>query len=136
MRQITHLVVHCSGTQPDATVSAIIKYWREVLGWKNSGYHHIIDFNGNIIQLLPEHRIANGVKGHNANSVHICYIGGVDEDGKPKDTRSRSQKSALLSKLSQLRRAYPSAVIQGHRDFPGVVKACPSFDARTEYAGL
>jgi N-acetylmuramoyl-L-alanine amidase len=25
---------------------------------------------------------------------------------------------------------YPNAVVQGHRDFPKVTKACPSFDAK------
>ncbi|MBQ9649911.1 MAG: hypothetical protein IJV25_05765 [Prevotella sp.] len=31
---------------------------------------------------------------------------------------------------------YPKAEILGHRDLPWVRKACPSFDAKTEYAHL
>jgi N-acetylmuramoyl-L-alanine amidase len=30
----------------------------------------------------------------------------------------------------------PIKQIQGHRDFPKVKKACPSFDAKNEYAWI
>ena len=36
--------------------------------------------------------------------------------------------------LRHLRKKYPNAKIYGHRDF--AAKACPSFDARKEYASL
>nr|DAI30087.1 MAG TPA: lysozyme [Caudoviricetes sp.] len=36
--------------------------------------------------------------------------------------------------LQTLKKKYPSASIHGHRDF--AKKACPSFDATKEYAGL
>ena len=31
---------------------------------------------------------------------------------------------------------YPEAEILGHRDFPGVAKACPCFDAKKEYKNI
>jgi N-acetylmuramoyl-L-alanine amidase len=31
---------------------------------------------------------------------------------------------------------YPAARICGHRDFPGVAKACPQFNAEKEYGYL
>ena len=46
------------------------------------------------------------------------------------------QKAALIDVLCNWKGQHPGAIIQGHRDFPGVAKACPSFDARAEYAGL
>jgi N-acetylmuramoyl-L-alanine amidase len=76
------------------------------------------------------------VKGHNANSLHVSYIGGVDANGKPTDNRTPEQKATLRLVLKAWREKYPTAKIQGHRDFPGVAKACPSFQAREEYAAL
>jgi N-acetylmuramoyl-L-alanine amidase len=60
----------------------------------------------------------------------VSYIGGVDADNNPQDTRTLSQKRAMYYIVCLLREKYPSAVIQGHRDFPGVHKACPSFNVK------
>ena len=74
-------------------------------------------------------------KGHNTNSIGVCYIGGVKNDGKtPKDTRTSEQIASLLTLLRFLKLLHPDASIYGHRDFAN--KACPSFDATTEYASL
>jgi N-acetylmuramoyl-L-alanine amidase len=54
---------------------------------------------------------------------------------KPKDTRTDAQKAALLCLLRELRTAYPNATIHGHNEFDKG-KACPSFDAGTEYATI
>ena len=48
-----------------------------------------------------------------------------------KDTRTAEQKDALIDFLHELKEQYPKAKIYGHRDFSP--KACPSFDARSEY---
>jgi len=68
------------------------------------------------------------VRGYNSNSIHIAYIGGKD-----RDDRTEIQKAMMLSLIKGLRDKYPEAVIQGHRDFPNVAKACPQFDAKVEY---
>ncbi len=57
-------------------------------------------------------------------------------DGTPADTRTREQKHALVALLRSLKTDYPDAVILGHRDLPGVRKACPCFDAKAEYQNL
>jgi N-acetylmuramoyl-L-alanine amidase len=73
--------------------------------------------------------------GHNANSIGVCYVGGVAKDGKtPKDTRNDAQKNSLLMLLKELKRMYPQATIHGHRDYAN--KACPSFDATKEYKNI
>ena len=51
-----------------------------------------------------------------------------------KDTRTDAQKVALKKTLCALRTMYPKAKIHGHRDF--AAKACPSFDATTEYKNI
>ena len=77
------------------------------------------------------------MKGYNHETINISYIGGIDEaSGNPKDTRTDAQKVAIKNLLIQLRAKFPHAIIQGHRDFPNVKKACPSFDAKKEYSGV
>jgi N-acetylmuramoyl-L-alanine amidase len=80
--------------------------------------------------------VSNGVKGFNSETINISYIGGVDEKNNPKDTRTDAQKATLLRLLKELKTKFPKTIIQGHRDFPNVKKACPSFDAKTEYKNL
>lgn len=127
-RNIHYIVVHCTATPPDTTIESIKRYWKENLKWKNPGYHYIILRSGEIMTLLLEQQVANGVKGYNKNSIHISYVGGVDKDNKPFDNRTGAQIHAMFNKLVSLSEKYPNAIILGHRDFPGVTKMCPSFD--------
>ncbi len=130
MRKIKYIVVHCTATQPTATVEAIKKYWKDVRKWDKPGYHYLILRDGEIEQLLDEKEVSYGAFGHNQDSIHVSYIGGVDKNNKPIDNRSERQKHAMFDKLVELSEKYPQAQILGHRDFPGVAKACPSFDVR------
>lgn len=130
-RKIKYIVVHCTATPPGASIDAIKRYWREHLLWKQPGYHYIILRSGQVVQLQDEAQISNGVLGHNAHSIHISYIGGIDVNGRPKDNRTPEQISALYKKIVELTGRYPQAEVLGHRDFPGVKKACPSFDVKT-----
>lgn len=136
MRNITHLVVHCSATGQDAKIASIQRYWKEKLGWKSPGYHFIYEADGKETQLLSIAHPSNGVKGHNASIINLCYIGGVDKFGKPIDNRTDAQKKSMVKRLKDLKQMFPNTVIQGHRDFAGVSKACPSFDAKKEYANI
>jgi len=131
MREIKHIVLHCTATQPQASVQSILNYWRNVLNWKNVGYHYLIDPIGAIHQLAEESTIANGVAGYNANSVHISYIGGIDKFGKPLDTRTPQQALSMLTCVVDLIKKYPNAKVLGHCDFPKVAKACPSFNVQS-----
>lgn len=136
MRVIKFIAVHCTATAQTASVESIQKYWREHLGWQMPGYHFIIKPNGEKVQLLDIEKVSNGVAGFNHEIINISYIGGVDANNNPKDTRTDAQKATLLKLLKELKTKFPNAVIQGHRDFPNVKKACPSFDAKTEYKNL
>jgi N-acetylmuramoyl-L-alanine amidase len=116
-------------------VASIQRYWRDNLKWRSPGYHFLIEANGTVNNLQPITLPSNGVAGHNANSIHVSYIGGVNGQ-RAVDNRTDAQKTALLTILRDLKKQFPNAIIQGHRDFPRVAKACPSFDARKEYATL
>jgi N-acetylmuramoyl-L-alanine amidase len=136
MRTITHIVVHCSATGQDAKVEAIQRYWKQNLGWKSPGYHYIIEADGKETQLLTIAQPSNGVKGWNKSIINVCYIGGVNKLGKAADNRTDAQKRQLLTRLKALKTMFPNAIIQGHKDFPNVAKACPSFDAKLEYKNI
>ena len=47
---------------------------------------------------------------------------------EPKDTRTAAQKEAMLGLVRMYKTRYPGIIILGHHDWPGVSKACPSFD--------
>lgn len=137
MRNIKYIVVHCTGGNQKQTVGDLRMEFKRK-GWKNPGYHYVITADGVVHQLLDESKVSNGVKGYNSVSVNIAYTGGVDLSHHlaPIDNRTEAQKRSLVVLLKKLRKSYPNAVIQGHRDFPGVAKACPCFNAKTEYKGI
>ena len=135
-RKITEIIVHCSATPEvkDFTVADITR-WHKQRGFRTIGYHYVVYRDGSVHIGRPEGEIGAHCVGHNAVSIGICYIGGLAADGKTaKDTRTKQQREALLMLLRHLRKKYPNAKIYGHRDF--AAKACPSFDARKEYASL
>lgn len=131
MREINNIVIHCTATPQSTSIESIKNYWRNELGWRNPGYHYIIEPDGKVTLLHPIERVANGVRGHNQNSLHIAYIGGVDENNNPKDNRTRQQCLSLLALINEFHEIYPEARILGHRDFPNVPKDCPSFPVNT-----
>lgn len=141
MREIKKIIVHCSAGNQQNTAQDIVAYHTRPVsrggrGWKTPGYHYIIEADGKIVNTWPEEQYSNGVRGHNSESVNVCYTGGVNQRDMttPEDTRTEAQKASLLKLLRMLKKKYPGAEIYGHRDF--AAKACPSFDARKEYAGL
>jgi N-acetylmuramoyl-L-alanine amidase len=136
MRKIDYIVIHCTATQSNTKKEAILSYWKNTLKWKTVGYHRLIDANGVIHELAKFEQITNGVKGYNSESIHFSYIGGIDESGRPKDTRTLKQKESLLYLVKQAKKQFPNAIVQGHKDFKGVAKACPSFDAKNEYKAI
>ena len=147
MRKIGYIAVHCTAGRQTQTVSDLQAEFRRK-GWVYPGYHYVVSPDGKITQLLDEDKVSNGVKGFNSVSVNVAYIGGIDADGKGVDNRTDEQKKALRQLLGMLKRKYPDAVIQGHRDFSpdtdgnGVVdpweriKECPCFEAKEEYGDL
>ena len=138
MRKINKIIVHCSATPEGKDIKTeTIKDWH-VNGnhWKDIGYHYVIELDGSIHKGRDESVIGAHCSGQNTDSIGVCYVGGIDKSGKSKDTRTTAQKAALLKLLKELRAKYPKAIIQGHRDFPGVAKACPSFDAKSEYKNI
>jgi N-acetylmuramoyl-L-alanine amidase len=132
MRDINLILIHCSATKEGkAFYAKDIDKWHKARGWKGIGYHYVIDLDGKVEKGRPDEQIGSHCAGHNKNSIGICYIGGLDKDGNPKDTRTKEQKEALWNLLRQLLCKYPKATIHGHNEFSS--KACPCFDVQKEY---
>ena len=129
MRNIKNIVLHCTATPQSAKIENIQRYWRDHLKWKSPGYHRIIQPDGTVVKLAEDSTICNGVAGHNSVSIHISYIGGVGDDNRtPLDNRTQAQIASMVALVKEYKAKYPGARVCGHRDFPGVAKACPSFD--------
>jgi len=135
-RKIDWIVIHCTAGYGD--IIGIRNYWIRKLKWKSPGYHIVVDLDGGVNFIESFDNITNGVSGYNSNSIHISYIGGVlrNDITKPYDSRTDAQKDGLKLAISIARNYAPNAFIKGHRDFPNVNKACPSFDAIKEYRDL
>ncbi len=149
MRKITDIVLHCSATREGERVTvADIDRWHRARGFNGIGYHYVIYADGSIHEGRPLSKAGAHVAGHNATTVGICYVGGLDASGNPKDTRTPDQRAALFYLLQRLKEQFPKARICGHRDFSpdlngnGTIepceymKACPCFDAIPEYKDL
>ena len=134
-KRTDYIVVHCSDTPAGREVDAAeIRGWHmKERGWKDIGYHFVIGLSGDIETGRPAWAVGAGVAGYNANSIHICMVGG--KGGV--DTFSQDQKDSLLFLINTLRgegKPYEGTEVRGHRDFPNVDKECPSFDAGEWYA--
>ena len=132
MRRIDEIIIHCTATIEGKDFRAKdIDKWHKQRGWKGIGYHYVIDLDRTIEKGRPESEIGAHTVGHNRYSIGVVYVGGLDKNGKPKDTRTEEQKEALLEILRQLLSKYPKATIHGHNEF--AKKACPCFDVQKEY---
>tara|TARA_R110000796_G_scaffold235140_1_gene354107 strand:- start:1100 stop:1507 length:408 start_codon:yes stop_codon:yes gene_type:complete len=135
MRHVSKIIIHCSATPPSMDVDAsLIDDWHKERGWTGIGYHFLIKRDGQIEIGRPIDKPGAHTKGHNKSSIGVCYVGGVDSDMCPEDNRTSQQISSFLMLLRLLKNIFPEALVHGHRDFSS--KACPSFDATSEYKNL
>lgn len=134
-RMVREIIVHCSATKEysDYNVSDIDR-WHRNKGWDGCGYHFVINLRGEIQKGRDLTLVGAHCQGRNTGSIGVCYIGGLDAKGKPKDTRNKAQKDALVFLLAELKRKFPRITIHSHRDFTR--KECPCFDATKEYMTL
>ncbi|MEO5098122.1 N-acetylmuramoyl-L-alanine amidase, partial [Bacteroides thetaiotaomicron] len=88
-REIKLLVIHCSATR--CNVSFPVERLREChlqRGFRDIGYHFYITRDGVLHHCRPVSEIGAHARGFNRHSIGICYEGGLDENGRPADTRT------------------------------------------------
>ena len=131
MSILNKIIIHCSATKEGQDVTAKeIKSWHKKRGWSDIGYHYVIRLNGKIELGRMLNKNGCHTKGHN-NSVGICYVGGLDLEGKPKDTRTIEQKISLLLLIEKFKKINNKIKIHGHNQYSK--KDCPCFDVNKEY---
>ena len=134
MRTINEIIIHCSATAPDwmpgaSTAARVeeIRRWHKDRGWKDIGYHYVIDRDGTVAQGRHVSVAGAHVKGRNAHSIGICLLGGKgsNENDQFADNYTAAQDRALRQLLQELARRYGAVPIRGHNDY--AAKACPGF---------
>ena len=105
-------------------------------GWSHWGYNYFVQPSGEILALcgidkspfIEADEIVNGVAGWNSKTISIAYSGGIDRYGKPLNTLTEKQKISIQFLITQFKSQFKGIKVRGHRDFPGVKKACPSLN--------
>lgn len=128
--QVQWLTIHCAATPEGRadTVADIVHDDMQRFG--QPSYHYVVTLDGKVSQTLREDQVGAHVHLHNHGNIGICYVGGVDVHGNPKDTRTPAQQGGLEVFVRDFLKRHPKAKVRGHREWPGVHKDCPSFDVK------
>lgn len=144
---IRRVLIHCTATREGQDIdAATIKRWHITpiskggRGWTDIGYHFVIRLDGTIEVGRAENKVGAHVEGFNTGSIGVVYVGGLDAQGRAKDTRTDAQRTAMVRLCKDLDRAYAHPRFMGHRDASpdkdgdGIIekhewlKDCPCFD--------
>lgn len=149
MRKINLLVIHCSATRADRSLTSFdLDTMHRRRGFNGTGYHYYIRRDGTLFFTRPLERIGAHAKGFNEGSVGICYEGGLDCGGRPADTRTPEQRAVLLLLVAQLLEKFPGSRVCGHRDLSPDrngngeiepeewIKSCPCFEVKKEFTTI
>lgn len=132
------LIIHAADTPATMDIGAAeIDRWHKDKGWAAIGYHHVIRRDGTIEKgrdLDGDGDVTDEVGAHaagfNEGSIGICLVG-----GKPDFNFTMAQLKMLVFLVGEYKSRYPEIEIMGHRDLPGVTKACPCFDVKSLLGG-
>ena len=132
---VDEIVLHCSDTRPEwmqtrtfkARVAELRRWHIEDRGWKDIGYHWVIDRNGLVLPGRTEGTIGAGVEGHNRGVIHICLLGGHGsaETDQLRDYFTADQGLRLRDLIAAVQSRTPITRISGHNEW--AAKACPGF---------
>ncbi len=136
MRRIDEIIWHCTATPEGRRVTVDdVRRWHVMeRGWSDIGYHYIIGLDGEVWKGRPLAVAGAHVRGRNAHSIGVAYVGGLDAAGQPKDTRTAAQRAALYRLTGELIERFgldARKSVRGHNEFAN--KACPCFDAPADW---
>ena len=134
-----YLFIHCSASKRShkhVTGEWVKDYHMSRKRWSRPGYRDFIELDGTLTnlrtynqnRLIENEEYTWGVKGGvlNKRASHICYSGGLDEQGEAEDTRTARQAETMEHYIKTALAFNPSLLIVGHNQVQK--KACPSFD--------
>ncbi|QDP46893.1 MAG: putative endolysin [Prokaryotic dsDNA virus sp.] len=131
VRQHTRRVIlHYTATPLGREVTVEeVRRWHKGRGWSDIGYHYLIDAGGVINIGRPLRFVGAHTKGQNYDSIGICYVGGLDQEGN--DTMTVCQAEAIRYLFDSLQVAYGPLTLHAHREFKNT--ACPGFDVKDRF---
>lgn len=130
MLPIKYLTIHCAATKETAKFTCQDIRRMDVERFGQPSYHLVIARDGSYERHMRDDRLGAHVGKHNTGNIGICYIGGLDANGKPKDTRTPEQRATMRALVKTYQEKYPGIEVLGHRDWPKVAKDCPCFSVR------
>lgn len=86
MRKINKIIVHHTATEDDGDISNVASIrWYHInkRGWRDIGYHFLIEKIGNNYEVLvgrPLDIIGAHAYGHNTGSIGVAFIGNYSDD--------------------------------------------------------
>lgn len=136
MRPVSEIIVHCTATRPEwwagkslgQKVAEIRRWHVSERGWKDIGYHFLIDRDGKVMPGRPLEREGAHVMGHNSGTIGIALFGGHGSASTDRfaDHFTPEQDSALRAVIAGLQQRFPAIrTVSGHNDY--AAKACPGF---------
>ena len=124
MRTINKIVIHHTATSAHTSFAAIRDYHMKELGWRDVGYHYIINSDGFLRLGRPDWMVGAHVKGQNRDSIGVAVIGNFEDNDFLWIGRwSTPQERMLRVVLSDLMRRYPDAGVVTHREIAATL--CP-----------
>jgi N-acetylmuramoyl-L-alanine amidase len=121
MRKINKIIVHHSASNGKTTTPEDIWDWHKSKGYKLIGYHYLVDYDGILHQGRDENMVGAHCKGKNLNSLGVCVIGNFQIDFP-----SKKQAEKLRVLLTDLKKKYPDASIEGHLENANTL--CPGIN--------
>ena len=106
---------HAAAKECDALT---VHQWHLNNGWSGIGYHFFVRRNGKIYRGRPEYTVGSHTKGHNSDSIGICFEGDYSTQTMPKE-----QLEAGKELIAFLKNRYGNLPVKGHRDL--MATSCP-----------
>lgn len=144
MRPVDEIIIHCTATRPNwmhnATtkmkVDEVRRWHKNDRGWRDIGYHYLIDRDGTVALGRPVEQTGAHTVGHNKGTIAISLFGGFDSAATDNfsDNFTQAQRASLVQLVRDLREQFPKITkISGHNDY--AQKACPGFRVKEIFPG-
>ena len=142
MRLINEIIVHCTATRPEwmwdrptrEKVEEVRRWHMQDRGWKDIGYHFLIDRDGTLAEGRPLDQVGAHTQGHNTGTIGVSLFGGFGSSATDKfsENFTPEQDKALRALIKHLSSMYKITKVSGHNEY--AAKACPGF-AVTKWFG-
>lgn len=114
------IILHHSATN-EGSFNSIRNYHVEVRGWKDIGYHYLIEKDGGLYPGRDEKEVGAHTIGENESSIGICLVGDFDHY-EPTKAQLRTLNDLIVDIFDR----YGKMPIQRHSDYSS--KTCPGIN--------